>query len=84
MQLSAGQTCQYGHNAMGGTECRPPLAQFVGKGEAFCRPPPPHRIILRKTASHFCWKCSLFPVALSYAKPLRTFAGNAHALRAIT
>src|SRR5690606_11925481 len=34
------------------------------------------RILLRKTASHFCWKCSLSH-AFSYAKPLRTFAGNA-------
>src|SRR5690606_38942090 len=34
------------------------------------------RIILRKTASHFCWKCSLSD-ALSCAKPLHTFAGNA-------
>src|SRR5690606_5293893 len=34
------------------------------------------RIVLRKTTSHFCWKCSLSH-ALSYAKPLRTFAGNA-------
>ncbi|EEQ95517.1 hypothetical protein F9K88_01080 [Brucella intermedia] len=35
------------------------------------------RIIPRKTASHFCWKCLLFFCALSYAKPLRTFAENA-------
>ncbi|MBB3215295.1 hypothetical protein FHW72_000341 [Ochrobactrum sp. RC6B] len=35
------------------------------------------RIIPRKTASHFCWKCLLFFYALSRAKPLRTFAGNA-------
>src|SRR5690606_706363 len=52
------------------------------------------RIIQRKTASHFCWKCFVFPhcptqnrfalllemlcsTALSNAKPLRTFAGNA-------
>src|SRR5690606_39578747 len=34
------------------------------------------RIVLRKTATHFCWKCSLSH-AFSYAKPLRTFAGNA-------
>src|SRR5690606_32601502 len=34
------------------------------------------RIFLRKPASHFCWKCSLSD-ALSCAKPLRTFAGNA-------
>ncbi|MBB5702886.1 hypothetical protein FHS76_002777 [Ochrobactrum daejeonense] len=36
-----------------------------------------YRIIPRKTASHFCWKCSVCLTALSYAKPLRTFAGNA-------
>src|SRR5690606_27869756 len=52
------------------------------------------RIIQRKTASHFCWKCLVFShcptqdrfallletlcsTALSNAKPLRTFAGNA-------
>src|SRR5690606_40276729 len=34
------------------------------------------RIVLRKTASHFCWKCSLSD-ALSCAKALHTFAGNA-------
>src|SRR5690606_3630837 len=33
-------------------------------------------IVRRKTAAHFCWKCSLSN-ALSDAKPLRTFAGNA-------
>src|SRR5690606_30613012 len=34
------------------------------------------RIVLRKSASHFCWKCSLSD-ALSCAKALHTFAGNA-------
>ncbi|KAA9361397.1 hypothetical protein F3W84_20800 [Ochrobactrum quorumnocens] len=34
------------------------------------------RIILRKTASHFCWKCFV-STHLPHAKPLRTFAGNA-------
>ncbi|MBA8842787.1 hypothetical protein FHW02_000803 [Ochrobactrum sp. RH1CCR137] len=40
------------------------------------------RIIPRKTVSHFCWKCSLFFCALSYAKPLLTFAGNARSFSA--
>src|SRR5690606_41135828 len=57
-------------------------------------------IIPRKTAAHFCWKCSVsthYPAqnrfalllemlclyALSYAKPLRTFAGNALSLRIV-
>ncbi|KAB2697404.1 hypothetical protein [Brucella intermedia] len=35
------------------------------------------RIVPRKTAPHFCWKCLLFFYALSRAKPLLTFAGNA-------
>src|SRR5690606_28396132 len=64
-----------------------PLRTFAGN-VLYCR------IVLRKTASHFCWKCSLLPhcptqnrfalllemlsiAALSCAKPLRTFAGNA-------
>ena len=35
------------------------------------------RILRRKTASHFCWKCAFFVVAFFDAKPLHTFAGNA-------
>src|SRR5690606_31747015 len=73
--------------------CAKPLRTFAGNAHF-------SRIVRRKTASHFCWKCSLLPhcpaqnrcalllemltsPALSCAKPLRTFAGNAHFSRIV-
>src|SRR5690606_19738867 len=70
-----------------------PLRTFAGNAHF-------SRIVLRKTAAHFCWKCSLPPhcpaqnrcalllemltsPAFSCAKPLRTFAGNAHFSRIV-
>src|SRR5690606_36361142 len=52
-----------------------PLRTFAGNALSL-------RIVLRKTASHFCWKCSV-STHCPTQKPLRTFAGNAMSLRIV-
>ena len=74
--------------ATGGTECRPPIAHFVKKGEVFSPPRPSHDYFMRGSCSHWwngggedsCHSSVVAPSPQGFAPASRFFANASKTL----